>query len=244
MRILAMVQGHYGKRIAENIKRRAPEGWTVDVITAPKVLPPIVDEPEEFLPAQVPQADILLALTESPGAAQLIPALIKLSGTKAVIAPVDNSAWLPAGLKNQLKEELHQVGVKSVFPKTFCTLTETHAGFGTSAEPYDDKYIALFARYFGRPKLKIKVDEPSGTICEVFVERGAPCGSTHFAAEKLVGIPVKDALPKAGLTAHHYPCLASMQQEQIDDNPFETLMHVSGYVLNEEVERHIKASEL
>ncbi len=76
------------------------------------------------------------------------------------------------------------------------------------------------------------------------MERGAPCGSTHFAAEKLIGVALKDALPGAGLTAHHYPCLASMRQEQIDDNPFETLMHVSGYVLNEEVERHIKASEL
>ena len=241
MHILALVQAQYGHRIVAQLKKLAPQGWTIEVIMAPQGLPPIVDEPEEFLPSKVPQADLLLALTESSPAAQLIPALAKLSGAKTVIAPIDNSAWLPVGLKNQLKRELAEMGVTAVFPKTFCTLTESSTGFHNKAEPYENQHIASFARHFGKPKLKIKVNPQSATITEVIVERGAPCGSTHFAAEKLVGMAVEKAVPQAGLTAHTYPCLASMQNEQLDDGLFEPLMNVSGYVVNEDVEREINA---
>jgi hypothetical protein len=240
MRILALVQGQYGDRIVQNLRQRSPQEWSIKAITAPHVLPPIVDEPAEFLPSVIPQADLLLALTESPGAAQLIPAMARLSGAKSVIAPIDNSAWLPLGLRNQLQRELAELGVTAVFPKTFCTLAEHSAGFRGSAEPHDDERIASFARHFGRPKLKINVDPRNGNIIEVMVNRGAPCGSTHFAADRMVGMPLQEAVPRAGLIVHHYPCLASMQPEQIDDDLLETLMHISGYVMNEEVEREIQ----
>lgn len=240
MNILVLFQGGYDERIVKHLRGQAPQGWTIEVITAPRVVPPIVDEPEEFLPLDIPQCNLLLALVESPGAAQLIPAVVKFSQAKAVIAPIDNSAWLPAGLKNQLRQELAGSGVVAVFPKTFCTLTENSAGFRRSAEAYDSESIASFARSFGKPKLKIKVDPQTGIIGEVTVERGAPCGSTHFVANKLVGMPVDKAVPQAGLVAHHYPCLASMQQEQLDDRLFDTLMHISGYVMNEAVEQEIK----
>lgn len=95
MRILVMYQGHYGQRIADNIKRSAPGGWIVDVRGLPWALPLVIDEPEEFLPSNLTQADLLLALSESPEAAQLIPGLARLSKAKAAITPIDNSAWLP-----------------------------------------------------------------------------------------------------------------------------------------------------
>ncbi len=236
MRILALFQKHYGERIVEHIKKHAPQEWAIEAISLPLVLPVIVDEPEEFLPPNIPQATLLLALSVSPEAAQLIPAVAKLSGAKAVIMPIDNSAWLPLGLKNQLQQELAGMGVTAVFPNTFCTLTENSTGFGDDVEPYDNEYIASFTRYFGRPKLEIKVDTQSGTIAEVKVERCAPCGSTHRVAEKLVGVRVEEAVPQAGLHAHHYPCLASMKMEPMGD----TLMHIAGFVVNEEVERKLK----
>ena len=239
MRILALVQGQYGQRIVQNLRQRSPQEWSIEAITVSRALPLVVDEPAEFLPSDIPQADLLLALTESPGAAQLIPAAARLSGAKSVIAPIDNSAWLPLGLRNQLRRELAETGVTAVFPKTFCTLTENSAGFRGNAEPYDDERIAAFAINFGRPKLKIYVDPQNRNMIEVTVDRSAPCGSTHFAAERMVGIPLEEAVPRAGLIVHHYPCLASMQPEQIDDDLLETLMHVSGYVMNEEVEREI-----
>ena len=236
MRILALHQGHYGERIVGHIKESAPEGWVIEVISPPQALPIVIDEPEEFLPSDIPQADLLLAMSESPETAQLVPAIARLSGVKAVIMPVDNSAWLPLGLQNELRREIAGMGVTAVFPRTFCTLTENTVGYGNDVENYDSECIASFARYFGRPRLKIEVDAQGTRITGVKVERSAPCGSTHYVAEKLIGLLVEEAVPQAGLHAHHYPCLASMQMEPTGD----TLMHISGYVVNDEVERELR----
>ncbi len=237
MRILALHQGHYGERIVGHIKISAPEGWIIEVFSPPQALPIVIDEPEEFLPSDMPQADLLLAMSESPETAQLVPAIARLSEARAVIMPVDNSAWLPPGLQNELRREIAGMGATAVFPRTFCTLTENTTGYGNAVEHYDSETIASFARHFGRPRLKIEVDAQGIRITGVKVERSAPCGSTYYVAEKLTGLLVEEAVPQAGLHAHHYPCLASMQMESTGD----TLMHISGYVVNDEVERELKA---
>ena len=236
MRILVLCQGLYGERIVEHIKNSGPQDWIIEVFSPPGPLPIIIDYPEEFLPSKIMPADLLLALSESPATAQLVPAIVKLSGVKAVIMPIDNSSWLPLGLRNQIKGEIVNMGVTAVFPKTFCTLTERTANFGADVEIYDSQYVASFATYFGKPKLKITIDAQGGKIAGVEVERSAPCGSTHWVAKKLVGVSIEDAVPQAGLHAHHYPCLASMAMEPTGD----TLMHISGYVVNEEVCRKLQ----
>jgi hypothetical protein len=239
MRILSAVQGDYGKRIVRHIKEFSPEDWIVEIMTIPRALPLVIDEPEEFLPSDVESAELLLALIESEGASQLVPALAKLCGARAVLVPVDNPAWLPLGLQNQIQQELSRAGVSSVFPKTFCTLTEKIAGFHSYARPYDVEAIASFARYFGKPRLKLVLDQQGEKIVAVNVERGSPCGSTHHVAEKLVGMAVKEVVPLAGLIVHQYPCLASMQQDEIDKGMFEPVMNISGYVMNDEIKRSI-----
>jgi hypothetical protein len=240
MRILVLSQGPYGERIARNLCETAPSGWTIEEVLLPRRLPALIDEPEEFMPANVPQADIVLAAGESPGAAQLISEFVKRSGARSVIAPVDNSAWLPPGLANQLKTELAESGVTAVFPKPFCTLTENSYGFRRSALPYDDELIAIFARYFGRPKLKIEVNPETRLIESVEVERNSACGGAAHAARGLVGLHVDEADVKAGLILHHYPCLCSMNQEWLDDRLYDTLMHASGYIINDEVAGQLK----
>jgi thymidylate synthase len=243
MKILAAVQGEYGKRIAENVSQRMPDNWELETIVLPKALPVLIDEPEEFLPSGIPSADLLLGLIESDGAAQLVPAIARISGVKSAIVPVDNPAWLPLGLQGQIEREMTRDGIKSVYPKTFCTLTEKNSGYLSNTIPYDDEFISLFARYFGRPKLDITLDDSGETIVSVVVERGSPCGSTHHAAEKMVGMSVNDAVPRAGLVVHQFPCLASMQQEEIDKGVFEPLMNISGYVMNEGVESAFKPAD-
>jgi hypothetical protein len=243
MRILAAVQGEYGKRIAAHLKESAPGDWGIETVNLPPRLPMVIDEPEDFLPSKIPPAELLLALIESDGAAQLVPALAKACGAKSAIVPVDDSSWLPLGLQNQIEQELARAGVKAVFPRTFCTLTENSAGFRGRARPYDDELISRFAGRFGRPKLGIEVDRESGRITAVSVERCSPCGSSRHAAEKLVGLTVEEAVPRAGLLVHQFPCLASMQQEEIDDGLVEYLMAISGYVMNEEVERALQSSD-
>lgn len=238
MRLLILVHGNYGQRIVRHVQAHCPPEWQVGSLTLPRVLPPIVDEPEEFLPPEMRPADLILHLAETPQAAQLLPGVLPLTAAKAVIAPVDNSAWLPEGLKNQLKGELAALGAAAVFPMPLCSLTEERCGFGHWIEPYCSPLIARFARYFGRPRFTLKIDTAGQGIEEVTVERGAPCGSTHFITAQLKGMPLAEVVPQAGLIALHYPCLASMHPQRIGDQ-IETLMHVSGRIVNEELEKEL-----
>jgi hypothetical protein len=134
------------------------------------------------------------------------------------------------------------MGVVSAFPKTFCTLTEDGCGYRGSYITYENDTIAEFARYFGRPKLAMTTSADGNTVDAFDVIRGAPCGSTHHAAQQMTGHPTEEVRYKAGLASHHYPCLASMQQEALDDRLFDTLMHLSGYVMNDEVEKALDKS--
>src|SRR4030065_1587422 len=124
MRILVAIQGHYGQRIADNIRKHGPAGWKGYSFTFAQDLPAIIDDAGEFLPKEVPAADLLISLGEHPGVAQMILDLVKKSGAKAVIAPADNRVWLPPGLANQIKRELESMGVDMVYPVPFCTLAE------------------------------------------------------------------------------------------------------------------------
>ena len=243
MKILVAMQGEYGNRIAENISKRKPVDWILATITLPRALPVLIDEPEEFLPSDIPSADLLLGLIESDGAAQLVPALARSSGAKSVIAPVDNPAWLPLGLQNQLDQEMLRNGIKSVYPKTFCTLTENSVGYRSNTILYNDEMISLFARYFGRPKIKLSLDDSKDRITAAVVERGSPCGSTYHAAERIIGLSINDVVPHVGLIVHQFPCLASMQQEEIDSGFFEPLINISGYVINAEIEAKLKLAD-
>lgn len=240
MKILIVVQGPYGERIEKHIRDKSPSTWIINTFMLTTALPPLVDDPDEFLPLELPASDLIVFLSETEQAPQLIPDLVTMTGAKAVIAPIDNSQWVPMGLKNQIQRELTAKGIGSAWPKTFCTLTESGYGYRHAGESYKDENIAEFARYFGRPRLHIKVNPDTKLIESVKVERGAPCGSTHHTAQGLIGIHADDAVPRAGLICHHYPCQASMQAEQIDKQLYDTLMHLSGYVVNDDVEEQVK----
>jgi len=237
-----MIHSLYGQRIADNLKARAPGGWQVSVLSAPRVLPPIVDEPEEFLPPG--PADLVLHLAETTQAAQLLPGVGALTGARAVIAPIDHPAWIPVGLRYQLRDELAALGTAIVFPEPFCSLTATEAGASTAFSTgsgrniwlYHNDLIAEFARYFGRPRLRVVLAPDNETIAENEVERGSPCGSSHYAAERLHGIAASEAVRQGGLICLHYPCLASMQPAATKEG-IETLMHLSGCIFNEELAR-------
>lgn len=97
-----------------------------------------------------------------------------------------------------------------------------------------------FVRHFGRPSLEIVLEEDCVTIHELIVKRGAPCGSSHYAANRIAGLKMSEAVPKGGLICLHYPCLASMQPKTTDEG-VETLMHTSGIIYNESLSRAIEA---
>jgi hypothetical protein len=240
MQILAIITGEYGQRHVDNIRAHAPSDWEIDVWRAPAVYPPVIDYPEDHLPESLPGeedgVDLILAFGEHKGVAELLPEIARRTGAQAVIAPVDREEWLPRGLARQLRRWLAEMDVACVTPKPLCSLTETHYNVKQHLAEYDNPLIAEFARHFGRPKFRITVDPETRDILKIEVARDAVCGCARYVARELVGVPADDAERPAGLLHHHYPCLASMG---IDDDFADTIMHVSGNILKEEVKREV-----
>lgn len=244
MRILAIITGEYGQRhvdnirTADNIRAHAPQDWQLEVWRAPALYPPVIDYPEDYLPQSLPLADLILSFGEHKGVAELIPQVAKMTEAQAVIAPVDREEWLPRGLARQLRGWLADMGVACVTPKPLCSLTETHYNIRRHRVAYDDPLIAQFARHFGRPELRITVDPETRIITEVGVLRDAFCGCARHVARGLVGVSANDAEQEAGLLHHHYPCLAGMGKDP-DFN--DTIMHVSGNIMKEQVGEQVRA---
>ena len=124
MRILAIISGEYGVRHANNIQAHKPEGWSIETWKAPAALPLMIDYPEEFLPESFEPCDLILSFAENKSVAELIPEIAKMTGAKGVIVAVDNEAWLPRGLGNQLRGWLERMDVGCATPKPLCSLTE------------------------------------------------------------------------------------------------------------------------
>jgi len=237
MRILAVITGEYGQRHVDNLRANGPDHWQIEVWKAPSVYPLVIDYPEDFLPDDLRPADLVLAFGEHKGVAELVPEVVKATGARAVIAPVDREEWLPRGLARQLRGWLEDMGVACVTPKPLCSLTETAYNLRRHQVEYDDPLIAEFARHFGRPEFGITVDPEGQTIAAVEVLRDAVCGCARYVAQGLVGVSVDDAEFEAGMLHHHYPCLAGMGKDP-DFN--DTIMHVSGYIMKEQVAEQVK----
>jgi hypothetical protein len=239
MKILAAYSGEYGLRHIENIQAHGPESWQIQTWKTPPVFPPFIDDPDDFLPDEMADADLILSFAEHKGVAELLPDIARKTGASAVVVGVDDEAWLPRGLDRQLHGWLKDMGVVCVTPKPLCSLTETEYGV-TRREmaKYESPVIAEFARYFGKPQLKLEIDKETATIQSAAVVRDAVCGCARFVAEGLVGLTANEAEEKAGLLHHHYPCLASMVKLPHFDH--DTLMHVSGQVLKNNVGEQVK----
>lgn len=233
MRILAIITGEYGQRHVNNITEHGPSDWQLETWQAPTVLPLIIDYPEDYVPDTLPAADLMLSFAEHKGVAELLPDVARVTGAQAVIAPVDNEAWLPRGLARQLRGWLKDMDVACVTPKPLCSLTETHYSIGRRQHiEYNHPLIVAFARHFGQPELDITVDPQTRRITAAEVRRDAVCGCARHVAQGLVGLSADEAEQEAGMLHHHYPCLASMG---IDVDYGDTLMHVSGNLLKDNV---------
>jgi hypothetical protein len=132
----------------------------------------VIDYPDEYIPPDLPPADLILSFPEVAAVAELIPDVVKLTGASAVIAAVDNETWLPRGLARQLRGWLERQGVVCVTPKPLCSLTETDFGMARRQRmPYENPLISEFARCFGQPDLRLSVDPSSKTITEAEVQQ-------------------------------------------------------------------------
>ena len=239
MKILAVISGEYGKRHVRNITDHGPQNWKISTWQTPPVFPPFIDDPEDLLPYQMAEADLILSFAEHKGAAELLPEIARKTKAEAVLVAVDDENWLPRGLDRQLKEWLDAIGVACVTPKPLCSLTESTYGVTRhETSSYDNSLIKEFASYFGQPELTLEIDPNSRLITKAEVLRDAVCGCARYVAEGLIGLSANEAEEKAGLLHHHYPCLASMQK--LPHFNHDTLMHVSGQVLKNNIGAQVK----
>ncbi len=238
MRILAIINSDYGTRHVTNIIQYAPAQWVITQWRAPVFFPLVIDYPEDFIPGELPPADLILSFAEHKAVAELIPDIAKMTGAKAVIAAIDNENCLPRGLARQLRGWLEQMDVACATPKPLCSLTETDFGVTRRERlEHHSPLIAEFARYFGKPEFKIEVNPKTRTVTAVEVKRDTVCGCARFVAQKLIGVTADEAEYEAGLAHHHFPCLASMG---IDIDFSDTLMHVSGNIMKDSVAEQVK----
>ena len=199
----------------------------------PADLPAFIDNPEEYMPKKLPQADICLASGLHKDLLLELPNQLKKAGIKALIVPVEDWVEVPLGVRKQVEARCSELGLECAFPKPFCTL-----------EPEKDKpTIARFIEEtkVGRPLLEITlamVDKKEVIECAV-VRRSAPCGSTWYIARKLAGVSTKkEELYDAIAKAHHsYPCMATMNT---DPETKEPILHIGGFTIREEVEKAIE----
>ncbi|MBC7189309.1 hypothetical protein H5U35_03730 [Candidatus Aerophobetes bacterium] len=230
MRILFVIHKNYGKRIFENVTRFAPSAWEIEKWQLPLTLPYFIEEPQEFLPPRLPLSDLVIFLGESPQAQELIPGIVRLSKANSLIAPCDNTEWFPRGMQNQIRKELESMKVECVFPSPFCSLTDKSS---------KNRFIKIFATYFGRPRIKVEME--NSKITRVFVERDTPCGCTRFIAGKLSGVKKEEAERKAALFHQYYPCLASGKiLPQTGNSLLHHAANMTGFVVKTAVFRHIK----
>lgn len=238
MRILVVFTGDYGLRHLANIRRHAPAHWQIHDWRSTTSFPIVIDDPADFLPAELPAADLLISFAEHKGVAELLPDLARLTGAQAVLAPVDSEAWLPRGLARQLHGWLEQAGVACATPKPLCSLTKNdYLVARRQRRTYTNAFIAEFARTFGQPEITLTIDPEASQITGCEVRRDAVCGCARFVAQKLLGVSVDEAEYTAGMAHHHFPCLASMG---IDADFGDTLMHISGYLLKDNIARQVK----
>ena len=232
VRIFALIMrdDEYGRRIIENICYRRFSHWIWGIHEFSQVpsLETLLDDiPSTYLPRSIPKCDLVLSLGLPQELQMLIPSIAKRSRAKAVIVAVDDPRWVPPGLRRQISDELEDLGIAYAFPKPLCELMKT-----------GNKYIDEFAEYFGKAKLEIEVK--GGVIRHVKVIRGAPCGSTWYIAEKLIGsvIEPRETLWERIAKAHHtYPCLASMEMDQ---ELGDTILHKAQYLIRGAVEDSLR----
>lgn len=188
-----ITRGKYGHRLIESVKEHSD--FSVVTADLPEFVPSFIEEPDEFMEnlnfdSNVFSADILITYSLHPDLTSAIAKLAAKAGVKSLIVPGGPSrASVP-----ELKKISEASGMDIEVDEICCTL-----------EP--NSCNRPFAEIFGTPVLKVRTE--NGKIAHVDVIKGAPCGSTWHMAKEIVGVPVKDAPPKAGLLIQHYPCRAA-----------------------------------
>ncbi|MFX0041512.1 MAG: DUF166 domain-containing protein [Candidatus Hodarchaeota archaeon] len=214
-------------------------------------IPEFIEEPEQFLPKNLPKVDFLLVIGIHQDLLSGLPEYLKDKNIKAVIIPIEDPKWVPPGLQVQVLEEFEKYGIQAAFPKPFCSLNKelddyNKIGFHITNDHY---YIEEFIDYFkvGKPMVSFLLSKDGEYIEDTCVLQSAPCGSTFFILQQLKSKYFKNgksgelSLNERISKAHHsYPCNASMDQDSILKD---SILHVGGYLVRNAIRRELTLEE-
>lgn len=214
-------------------------------------VPDFIDEPQQFLPKNLPRIDFLLVIGIHQDLLSGLPEYLKDKDIKAVIIPIEDPKWVPLGLQVQVLEEFEKYGIQAAFPKPFCSLNKeldeyNKIGFNITK---NHNFIKEFIDYFkiGRPIVSFLLSKNGEYIEDTCVLQSAPCGSTFFIVQQLKSKYFKNgksgelSLNEKISKAHHsYPCNASMDQDSILKD---SLLHVGGYSIRNAIRRELNLKE-
>ena len=214
-------------------------------------IPDFIEEPEEYLPKNLPSVDFVMVVGIHQDLLSGLPDYLKDKNVKAVIVPIENPKWAPAGLQAQVLKEFERNNIQAAFPKPFCALSKQYneynkVGFNLTK---DHNYIYEFINYFkiGEPIVSLLLSKDGESIEDTCVLQSAPCGSSYYVCQQLKSKYFKNG--KSGDTslnekiskAHHaYPCNASMDQDSILKD---SILHVGGYLIRNAIRRDLNLEE-
>ncbi len=211
-------------------------------------VPDFIEEPEKFLPKNLPSVDFLLVIGIHQDLLSGLPEFLRDKGVKAVIVPVENPKWAPAGLQVQVLEDFEKFSIEAAFPKPFCALSKdlneyNKIGFHLTKENH---YINEFIDYFkiGVPIVSFSLSKDGKSIEDICVIQSAPCGSTYYIVQQLKAKYIKNgglSLNERISKAHHaYPCNASMDQDSILKD---SILHMGGYLVRNAIRKELNLEE-
>ncbi len=183
----------------------------------PAVLPYVLEEPADYLPSDLPEHDILLAIHIHE---QVLLEVLKVCsewGTKGVIVPLEAPDWISGSARVEAEEICSASDIEISFPKPFCAFA-----------PAEGTLLAEFRSHFniGQPKVELCIED--GVIKDTDVKVSAACGATYYVARWLEGRKLEDNIEIEVIAKRmsSYPCTASMERDPELDN--DTPMHIAG----------------
>ncbi len=190
----------------------------------PSSMPPFIENPVDFLPKKVAEADVAVAINLHPDVLAALPE--KLEGkVAALIVPVEEPRWCMPGLRNQLAEKCESLGIEFAAPKPFCRFKEEKGILGRFYQEF----------MVGYPEFEIEGDD--GYIENVRILKSEPCGAAWYIGIKLRKFrfsSMRELWDRIAEAHHSFPCTASMEK---DPEYGDTLLHVAGYIARHAVDR-------
>ncbi|MFX1356343.1 MAG: DUF166 family protein, partial [Promethearchaeota archaeon] len=152
-------------------------------------VPEFIEEPETYLPKKLPAIDFLIVVGIHQDLLSGLPYYLRESDIKAVLIPIEDPKWVPAGLQVQVLEDFEKYDIQAAFPKPFCSLSKelnqyNKIGFNLTKK---HNYINEFIDYYkiGVPIVSFLVSKDGKSIEDTCVIQSAPCGSTYYIIQQL-----------------------------------------------------------